>query len=123
MPQAGPVDKGAKKTTQPPQVGDLNTAPNTTAADDLRTAGQRWTNRLWESVQAVISIFVVATALAVNARLAMLVAGGTASEHQIASANSGAQNINVLASLIVGFYFGRVNHQKEAGVQKGDLGR
>jgi hypothetical protein len=111
-----------KETVAPAQVGDRNIAPTTTAEDDLRTGGQRWTNRLWETVQAVIAITVVGTALGVNARLAMLVIG-TATEHQIATANGACQNIDVLASLIIGFYFGRVNHQRTGGVQKNDIGR
>lgn len=106
-----------------PQVGDLNLPPNTTAADDLRTAGQRWTNRLWESVQAFISVTVVTACLFVNGKLAWMAVSGASSESQIAMASSANQNINILASLIIGFYFGRVNHQREAGVQKGDIGR
>lgn len=112
-----------KKLPEPARVGDKNTAPDTTAADDLRTAGQRWTNRLWESVQAFISVTVVSVALIVNGRLAMLAISGAASESQVATASSANQNINILASLIIGFYFGRVNHQREAGVGKGDIGR
>lgn len=108
---------------KPAKVGDKNTAPNTTAADDKRTESQRWVNKLWESVQAFISVAVVTTALSVNARLAMLVISGEAKESQIASSSSANQNINILASLIIGFYFGRVNHQKESGVGKGDIGR
>jgi hypothetical protein len=105
------------------QVGDVNTAPTTTAADDLRTKAQRWTNKLWESVQAYIAATVVTVALFVNARLAFMAIAGNVTEGQLATANSSTQNINILASLIIGFYFGRVNHQKEAGVQKGDIGR
>jgi hypothetical protein len=114
------------KPTAPAQVGDKNIAPNTTAADDLRTEGQRWTNRLWESVQAYIAGTVVTTALVINGIIAFLSVHPEATKDQISSANNASQNINILASLIIGFYFGRVNHQKESssgGVQKGDIGR
>lgn len=116
------VDPPAKPSA-PPQVGDVNTAPNTTAEDDLRTLGQRWTNKLWESVQAYIAALVVTVALGINAYLSTLAASENATTSQVASANVANQNINILASLIIGFYFGRVNHQKEAGVGKGDIGR
>lgn len=119
----GVVKVSADSLKNAAKVGDKNIAPNTTAADDLRTQAQRWTNKLWESVQAFISCAVVSTALIVNARLAWLMISGNMTESQIAAANSANQNINILASLIIGFYFGRVNHQKEAGVQKGDIGR
>lgn len=109
--------------TEPPKVGDKNIAPRSTAEDDLRTKAQRWTNKLWESVQAYIAGAVVTVALIVNGRLAFMAISNTSTEGQLAAANSSAQNINILASLIIGFYFGRVNHQKEGGVQKGDIGR
>lgn len=108
---------------EPAKVGDLNIPPNTTAADDLRTRAQRWTNKLWESVQAYIAAAVVTSALVINGRLAFLVVSDGASMGQIAAASSANQNVNIFAGLIIGFYFGRVNHQKEAGVQKGDIGR
>lgn len=109
--------------SEPAKVGDKNIAPNTTAADDLRTEAQRWTSKLWELVQAYISCAVITIALLVNARVAWMIIVGGVTESQIAAANSANQNINILASLIIGFYFGRTNHQKEAGVQKGDIGR
>lgn len=114
---------GGEKQPEPPKVGDKNIAPNTTAADDLRTQAQRWTNKVWELVQAIIALSVIMAALVVNGRVAWMVIEGNATEGQIAASASSNQNINLFAGLIIGFYFGRVNHQKEAGVQKGDIGR
>lgn len=108
---------------KPAEVGDINIAPTTTAAHDLTTAGQRRVNLIWETMQASIAAAVVGTTLFVASRLALLVVAPEATDQQSSIANTAFMLISNLVSLIIGFYFGRTNHQKEAGVQKGDIGR
>lgn len=100
------------KQPEPPQVGDLNTAPKTTAAEDLVTAGQRTINLIWETTQMRVALSVIWAALLVSAVLA--VAGkilGTP-DLQLAA----IVFLFGVANLVTGFYFGRTNHTKVGGV-------
>ena len=105
------------------KVGDKNIAPTTTAAEDQVKAGQRFVNMIWETVQALIAASVVTATLFVSGRIALLVTMPQATEKQNAFAQTAFMLISNLASLIVGFYFGRTNHQKIGGVGGGDVGR
>lgn len=106
-----------------PKVGDKNIAPTTTEAEDVTKAGQRFVNLIWESMQASIAAGVVICALYVAGRVALLVIIPEATEKQAAAANTAFMLIGNLVSLIVGFYFGRTNHQKTGGVGPKDEGR
>lgn len=76
----------------------------------LRAAGQRRINTIWEVTQSFIAIAVVLVVLLVNAAVVMrTVAVGE-------SQTAGLMQINVLGALVVGFYFGRTNHQRVGGV-------
>ena len=109
---------------EPPKVGDKNTAPNTTEAEDKTKAGQRMVNLIWETVQAIIALTVVAAALYIAGRIALLVVGERdPTERQLSMAMAAFLLVSNLVSLICGFYFGRTNHQKTGGVGINDAGR
>lgn len=107
----------------PAKVGDKNIAPTTTEAEDLTKAGQRFVNMIWETMQAAIAASVVGGTLYVSGRIALLVMAPDATDKQAAAATTAFMLISNLASLIVGFYFGRTNHQKTGGVGTHDIGR
>jgi hypothetical protein len=78
----------------------------------LRSAGQRRVNILWEITQALIAVSVSATTLFVAATLAI--------RQDLMGAFLLLSNAFFL---VVGFYFGRTNHQKSGGVGGNELGR
>lgn len=82
---------------QPP----MDDADHAAAASKLRTAGQRRVNLIWESTQATIALGVTGTTLYVTAN--------TVSETAFALLSNGF-------FLVIGFYFGRTNHQKTGGI-------
>ena len=93
----------------------LTTLPSTTTSEQDRvTAGQRRTNILWEATQAVIAICVIGTTLFVDGRVALMAV-------ELGATQQGSlMQLNVLAALVTGFYFGRTNHSRIGGVG-GDL--
>lgn len=100
-----------------PVVKPLATADNpparatTTSEDDLRTAGQRHVNLIWESTQRQISLLVVGTSMFVGMLVTVAnVAGWGGGDHQIPTIFS------VAFGTVIGFYFARTNHTKIGGV-------
>ena len=94
--------------------------PTTTEEEDKHTLGQRRVNLIWEVTQAVIAQGVVGSVLYVAAQLAMVGINPIAIPAQLAIATTAFVLLSNLASLVIGFYFGRTNHQRVGGV---DLGR
>lgn len=76
----------------------------TTEEEDVHSASQRQINLIWEKTQAAIAVFVVIGAVA-----GTFYFGPTVTPPLLANA----------FFLIVGFYFGRTNHQRIGGVQIG----
>lgn len=87
-----------------PLKGSL--APNTTAQQDLTTAGQRRVNLIWEYTQSAIAIMVVLDSLIVVTIMVI----------QEKNANDFPLFLASLAMLIVGFYFSRTNHAAIGGI-------
>jgi len=83
-------------------------APTTTAEQDLRTAGQRSLNRIWEMTQAGIAIGVVSANL-----LYVFV-----SPFLPAVTNSNSELLKNAFFLVLGFYFGRTNHARIGDIPK-----
>lgn len=98
-------------------------APNTTIQDDIVTAGQRRINLIWESTQTFIAALVIVSLLYACLRIIILIAIPDATEQQIALATTAFMILSNLGSLVVGFYFGRTNHQRIGGVGSKDGGR
>ncbi len=76
-------------------------APSTTEEEDRQTFGQRRINLIWEATQATI---------AVSVTIATVIGALWGVESDVLS-NS--------FFLVVGFYFGRTNHQRIGGVVQG----
>jgi len=72
----------------------------------LRTAGQRRVNILWEVTQSFIAVAVSLSTLYVSGNLALNDQTQTAAFLLLSNA----------FFLVVGFYFGRTNHQRVGGV-------
>jgi cobalamin synthase len=81
-------------------------APTTTSEQDRKTAGQRRVNIIWEVTQALIAIWVTGATLFVSSKLALKGSGETAAFLLLSNA----------FFLVIGFYFGRTNHQRTGGV-------
>ncbi len=83
--------------------------PTQQESEDARiSAGQRGINRIWEYTQSYISVTVVTAGLVVAASLALRL-GDTSSAFALLS--------NTMF-VVIGFYFGRTNHQRVGGVAK-----
>jgi hypothetical protein len=77
----------------------------------MRSAGQRRINVIWEYTQAFIAATVVTTVLAVSAVLSVKGDGG----ERVAA----FVFMTGVANLVIGFYFGRTNHQRVGGIGGG----
>lgn len=93
------------------QSGNTTAAPTTTAEQDRSTLGQREVNLMWEGTQRQIALSVIIVALSVAAWLAVT------SETDTKTAAS--VFLYGVANLVIGFYFGRTNHQRIGGVWQG----
>lgn len=97
-----PLQVAVAQATPPAPIktpdGKLSLPPNTTEADDKVTAGQRHINRIWEYSQSFIALSITLAIIycAIN---------------EITS-----QELSNGFFLIIGFYFGRANHQNQGGV-------
>lgn len=109
------VDAPAKPPN-PAQVGDKNTAPTTTAAEDQTKAGQRRVNLIWETTQAILAVSVTFATLYIAGSLALR--GQT---------NLGDHGAFLLLSnaffAIVSTYLTRTNHSRTGGVKSEYEGR
>jgi hypothetical protein len=82
-----------------------NRPSTTTSEQDLRTAGQRQINLLWERTQAGIAIAIVISNIAYIFALLVFTEVTNA-------ATTAATLLGNGFFLIVGFYFGRTNHAR-----------
>jgi len=98
VPSASPEDPPAQATT--------------TSEENLHTASQRSVNMLWEHTQQKIALSVCWVGLAVAAYLALQ---GQEPDIQVAA----CVFLYGVANLVIGFYFGRTNHQRTGGVTEG----
>lgn len=72
---------------------------------DRGSAGQRRVNLLWESTQATMTVLIVA------ANVAAVFLDTVSKEAQLTLTNA--------MFVVLGFYYGRTNHQKIGGVDQG----
>lgn len=126
METATPIttSKGTTTTSQTAGVmtsasGQLVAAPTSTEEEDRGTAGQRAVNLLWENTQAKIAIAVVYCGLIVAAVLSLTAMLPWATEKQVALAITAFMLLSSLSTLVIGFYYGRTNHQKIGGIAQG----
>lgn len=95
------------------QDPSLSSPPTTTAEEDRHSAGQRVVNLTWENTQRLIALSVTWVSLMIATWLAIM--GATESVQTAALVF-----VFGVANLVIGFYFGRTNHQRIGGV---DIGR
>jgi len=93
-------------------------APNTTAQQDLTTAGQRAISLVWENTQARIALFVVIIGILTNALVIIVVIflDKEITVNQLALISICLQFINLTTGIVIGFYFSRTNHQAIGGI-------
>lgn len=118
-------------STQPGQVGSMSSskpdvvtlasgqmfaAPTSTEEEERVSLGQRDTSMLWETTQAKIAIAVVYMVLGVAALISIIGMLPWAGEKQIALAITAFMLLSSLSTLVIGFYYGRTNHQRVGGV-------
>jgi hypothetical protein len=96
------------------QENALGAAANRDEAS-LRTAGQRRVNLLWEYTQALIAGLVTSTVLLCTGWLVIK------GEETMKTAAFGF--LVGIANLVIGFYFGRTNHQRTGGIGPNEYGR
>ena len=82
-------------------TGEVSIAPKTTREENRHSASQRQVNKIWEITQAFIAISVT---------LSSIYAAVNVIESQL---------LNNSFFLVIGFYFGRNNHQRIGGVELG----
>jgi hypothetical protein len=87
-------------------------APTTTEEQDRTSAGQRKTSDTWEETQRQIALSVVWAAVSVSGWLAVMARTESVQTAALVF-------LFGVANLVIGFYFGRTNHQKVGGVMQG----
>lgn len=109
----------AKISAEIPQIkpAEIPATPTTTAEENRHTAGQRRVNIIWESTQAIIALLVTCTGMYTASRLALR---SSLSDNDKSAAITAFLLISNVVFLVIGFYFGRTNHQRVGGV---DMGR
>ena len=105
------------------------TQPKTTTDEiALKTEGQRAINRLWENSQARIAWMTVSSYLVCCVAVLMVIvwrvgAGQPIDERMMALGATAFVSLASTVSGVIGFYFGRTNHQREGGVGPHIVGR
>ena len=90
-------------------AAEASLKPTTTTEEDLHSASQRHVNIIWERTQQVIALTVVVSTMI--AGVFITIKG--ASETRIPTI------LAVAFGTVVGFYFGRTNHERVGGVNIG----
>jgi len=94
----------------PPELQAMSLAPTTTSEQDLRTAGQRSINLLWETTQRNIALFIISITSLIAAFI--VVRGMMVESTSDGLVVAAFTLLSSLCSLVVGFYFGRTNHAR-----------
>lgn len=113
------IDNAAARATQ----SDIEFA--------LKSVGQREINLIWEDTQMKIALSVVFGVMAANllvvAVIVSVLAYRWSSLNEVAIAvlvavlTGALSSLTSMGSLVIGFYFGRTNHQKTGGVGGGQV--
>lgn len=92
--------------------------PDTTAQEDLTTAGQRTINLIWENTQSRIALFVVIAGMLVNSAvvLVLILLNREINVVQVALISLCLQFVNLTCGIVIGFYFSRTNHAAIGGM-------
>lgn len=115
------IDQKIEAAKIKPSVDSLDTAKNiaskTTVEQDLRTLGQRNLNLLWETTQRNLAYIVIGVSLFANFITVIvgayaLLAGIVPSAIMVAIGTGALMQLNTMAGIVIGFYFGRTNHAR-----------
>lgn len=92
--------------------------PDTTAQQDITTAGQRTVNLIWEHTQSKIAWFVILAGMVVNGVVVLILVTikREISVEQVAIISLCLQFVNLTCGIVIGFYFSRTNHTNIGGV-------
>lgn len=93
------------------QIPEHHAPPATTAESDRHALGQRRINLIWEVTQAAIALSVIWGALGAAVWITVKDPDNRLMAFLF---------LSNIVSIVIGFYFGRTNHQRIGGV---DLGR
>lgn len=109
--------------------GQMVASPTTTEEEERVSQGQRNVNMIWESTQMRIALSVVGTVMlacllvVVGIMFVLVSRWSTLDAATIAVLvtvlTSALGSLTSMGSLVIGFYFGRTNHQKIGGVEQG----
>ena len=94
-----------------------NIPATTTGEEDRRTAGQRRINIIWEVTQAAIALVVTGTGMFTASQLALR---DDPDVNNKSMAITAFLLISNTVFLVIGFYFGRTNHQRVGGIGAGN---
>lgn len=117
------IIKAVLPSAEPAKVGDAFAAPVKTEEESRVTQGQRDINRLWESTQAGLATLIVRVVVVVSAVLSLIPFLPWAVDRHMAIALAAFTLLSTIAGTVIGFYFGRTNHQRTGGVGGSDAGR
>jgi len=112
---SGPSMPQQEQERRSPAIVQL---PIQDVSDELnrKALGQRRINMVWELTQAFMAASVVGTTLWVNGSIALTKDAAVVANQ---AASSALMQLNVMAALVTGFYFGRTNHERSGGVGGG----
>lgn len=118
QPVAPPTVEAPVVVVAPPIPVTLSEAAvalpsKTTAEEDLHTASQRRVNMIWEGTQRQLSLIVVIAAMLNGTWVVISNSLKLTTDMQVPTIFS------LGFGMIIGFYFGRTNHQTVGGVQLG----
>lgn len=117
------IIKAVLPPAEPAKVGDAFAAPVKTEEESRITLGQRNINLLWESTQSGLATFIVRIVILVSAMLSLIPFVPWAVDRHMAVALAAFTLLSTIAGTVIGFYFGRTNHQRIGGVGGSDVGR
>ena len=100
-------------TKLPPIKPSPPSSPSQHAEEGLKTAGQRRINLIWELTQATVALSVTSATLYNATKLSLRDHPGDAAFLLLSNA----------FFLVIGFYFGRTNHQRIGGIGTHEEGR
>jgi len=89
-------------------------APDTTAQQDMTTAGQRAINLLWEKTQAKIAVWVVFFTIFINGVVSITLI--LVQKDMTAGQAIGLSFLNMICGIVISFYFSRTNHAAIGGI-------
>lgn len=87
---------------------------------ELKSRGQRRVNLIWECSQAVIAQAVIGVVLYMAGKIVVAAISPDAPERIVNLAITAFVFLSNISSMVIGFYFGRTNHEKTGGVAAND---